>query len=270
MKSFTIVLIIFTLFSTVMAQNNPGQITSLEILEKAAAVLDPDGKWESFSGKMNLLTTFNSGSTVELEIEIDQATDFYRCTRFAGNSEIITGIKNGQLFRSINGRTDLSPKQIEKFGIDDASILMFREWHKYYFGKFLAYRNSGAELQEKFYIDIFNDRECYLLSFRGEAGKVRNWIYTGETIFYIDTDTYRLKGMQWITGDRRAGYGTYQGVIDVNGLLLPNVRIWFSSFDNSLQGVDVFTSIKQAAEKLTTLDSIDLVSCPDNLVRTGK
>lgn len=99
-------------------------------MEKAIKYLDPEEKWNIYSGQVKLNTSFPFENTFGTElIEIDVACDYYKCTRIAGEFKIEKGVKDGIPFRSINNNYTLNEEEIDKFGLTDEGIVHMKEWH---------------------------------------------------------------------------------------------------------------------------------------------
>jgi hypothetical protein len=241
MKNLTLMLLVFCITAHInpCAAQSDVPYSASDLLEKAIKFHDPEGKWNNYSGKVKLNTSFPDGNTYGTEIfEIDVAKNFYCCTRLAGGMKIIKGIKEGKIFRSVNGNINLTPEEINKFGIGDTGIIMMKEWHYFHFGILAYFRSVGSDLQNKVTRSNFMGKDCYLLTFIGDSSKVTEPRWAGEVIFYIDAKTFAVNGIQWTS------WGVYEmleGSLDINGIKLSKVRNYYTKEDNTLQGVDFFT-----------------------------
>jgi hypothetical protein len=244
MKTFLVGLAMFCL----LIPSKPGiaqsdiPYTASELLEKAIRAHDPEGKWNTYSGQVKLNTSFPDGNTYGTEIfEINVADDFYKCTRLAGEMKVVKGVKDGKIFRSVNGKSNLTQEEIDLFGLNDPDILLMKDFHYFHFGKLLHYKTLGADLQEKVTTGTCNGKACYQLTFTGDAAKVKNPAFAMPVVFNIDKETFALLGINWSPGDENWGYEVYEGYLDVNGIKLPRARLYYSNKDNSMMYIDFFT-----------------------------
>lgn len=209
-----------------------------EIFEKSIQFHDPRGKWENYSGKLKMNVCFtNDGNTYGSEIvEIDVPNDFYKWTRLINGFKIVKGKKDGEIFFSVNGNSNPTGFERKTFAINETNINMMKELHYWHFGQFNYLRNAGVKLQEDVKKEIFDGKECFLLSFTGDSSEVINPYFIGENIFCVDSKTFEIVGC--IYSD---GYLKIQGKIDINGLKIPAVETWYDKETNQLRGTTLFS-----------------------------
>lgn len=216
--------------------------TASELLDKAIAFHDPQQKWNNYSGKVHLETIFSDGNAYGGEIiEIQTKEDYYKATGIANMT--VKGIKNGVIFREVNGDKNPSEDVIKDKDIGDETIQRFKLWHYFHFGTFMELKASGMLLEDKVEAIKFQGNDCLALTFTYDASKVKNDFYNATWIFYLDPISSSLKGFKVVSKDWNR-YVVFSGILDVNGIKIPQYRTYFNSEDNSFSFVDIFSNVQ--------------------------
>lgn len=239
MKQASILLIAVTISLTGFLQKTSAQ-TAGEVLKKAIAFHDPEQKWTDYSGKVFLSTTFadgrNSGGEI---IEVGTGEDYYKCIRLS--SKITWGIKNGEVFREVEGNKSPDADMIKKSGTSDESIQQYKGWHYFHFGILSELKASGLVLDEKVETVKFQGNDCLSLQFICDDNKLKDEFYKGTNwTLFIDPDDFSLRGLRETGLMNR--YAILSGILNINGLKLPLCRVWFNNEDNSFFMADVFAN----------------------------
>jgi uncharacterized protein (TIGR02246 family) len=172
------------------------QMTGQELWDKVISYHDPGGIWENFSGKVHLVTTHNRGGFNEEEIELDKSAKMYRCLRFDGNIVATKGVKAGECFRSINGRTDVSQDEMQKYRMSCDDCKQFNEHHTCHIGLPMELRTSGVDVETDVRIVNFHGTTFYALRFNGGSDAVKHPYYQGKWTLYIDPVSFAMRGAE--------------------------------------------------------------------------
>ena len=110
-------------------------LSASELLDKAIQYHDPQGKWETFSGQVRLITTYpregrNYGEEI---IEIRNDDNYYRCTINRDGGVAVRGIEAGQCFREVNGNNEPSEEELAAFILDCEGTKQFQQHQSRYF-----------------------------------------------------------------------------------------------------------------------------------------
>ncbi len=238
-KSINILLIAAAIIITGYYSNIFAQ-TASELLDKAIAFHDPQQKWNNYSGKVHLETIFSDGNAYGGEIiEIQTKEDYYKATGISNMT--IKGIKSGVIFREVNGDKNPNEDAIKKYNLGDETIRMFKWWHYIHLGLLMELKASGMLLDDKVETIKFQGNDCLALTFNYDASKVKNDLYKGTWIIYLDPVIFSLKGFKVVSEDWNR-YVVFSGILEVNGIKIPQYRTYFNSEDNSFSFVDIFSN----------------------------
>jgi Family of unknown function (DUF6503) len=222
--------------------------TGTELLEKVIAHHDPNGVWNSYSGKVHLVTTSSDGKFGQEELEIRRAEDFYRATRIAGATRATKGVRKGQCIRDVDGNQNPGEARIKEFNLGCDSANFFKEHHTGHFGLPMALKASGMDLDKEVRSVDFLGGKALALAFTGHVGAVKHSYYLGRWTLYVDPVTHGLRGIRFQNPDFD-GYCATTGELDVGGIRVPQVKTCYRGQDETFWLVDTFTYVAEARDK---------------------
>lgn len=217
--------------------------TSSELINKCIAYHDPNGLWSGYSGKVRCVNVRSDVIYDEI-IEINNATGYYKSSLKTPDVRIIRGIRNNVAFRSVNGDSTLTEKEMQDRGLTDT---MIRFWHVHHLGHFglpMQFKKSGVSISDTVETEKFDDRECLVIKGTGKKDAVINPYYEGKWKIYIDSQNFSVRGVEMKSVMFNATYVTaFEGTLNLNGLVVPKVKIGSDKNDQSLVSTDVFTVV---------------------------
>lgn len=221
-------------------KNLPINETSAQVLEKAISCCDFFHKWDDYHGKISLRTVWENGTHSDEIIEIQTKEGFYQSNYTSGEVKYTKGIINGRCIQEINGDKNPGEELIKKYALDCDRIKYIKELHYCHFGLLMELKKSGLLLQKKVDMVKFNGNNCLSLIFTSDTVKVESSYFRGlNFIVYLDPADYSLKGVRWY--GRINAYILFSGILNVNGIKMPLCKTYFSSEDNSVKFIDLFT-----------------------------
>jgi Family of unknown function (DUF6503) len=129
-----------------------------------------------------------------------------------------------------------------KYNLDCESILFIKEHHYCHFGLLMELRTSGLVLDKKVNVTKFEGNDCLALSFTCDTNKVKVNSFKGANyIVYLDPKSFSVKGYKWDHIKGLKYYVVFPGNFRVNELNILICEIFYSSSDNSFQGIDLIT-----------------------------
>ena len=254
MKNHLLLIVaVFVFQSPLSAQQG---LSAEEIFEKVVKYYDPNGIWSAFEGTMHIYTIGNRG-TGEEDLTINNATGFYRSIKYQNDSTIVKGTKDGDFFYQVNGdkmKTGEMPMKFEKgpYNLNEQSVRTMSEHHRLHFSLPLSLHSAGAKpLAEVGKKNLFGT-DCISIQFSGLPNNYENGFYNGAITLYVDpANDYRLHAAHFDNGtwkDKAGVLNLYKGEIEVEGLKIPNKRMYFDAANLNFRFVDAFSTKTQLDE----------------------
>lgn len=252
MKSSTIVLL--ALCGVVLSCNRNSEqaaeneqeshsFTSSELIDKCIGYHDPNGLWSGYTGKLRCVNVRSDVIYDEI-IEINNTTGYYKSSLKAPDAKIIRGIRNDVAFRSVNGDSTLTEKEMQDRGLTDPMIRFWKVHHLGHFGLPMQIKKSGLSISDTVDTENFDNRQCFVIKGTGKKDTVINPYYEGKWKVYIDGQNFSLRGIE-VKSDmfNRTYIIASGGTLNVNGLILLEVGIGSDKDDPSIVSTDVFTAV---------------------------
>ena len=234
-------LILFSFAALIEKEYTTIKISSSEILDKCIDHYDPKGLWDHYAGTVHLKTIFPE-QNYEEKLEINITTGFYKSTQLNTKNPIVRGMKDGECIRIIGDSSALTDKQIADKGLSCDNIKVYREHHTCHFGFVMNIEKAGLKIGEEVKEEKFNGWNCYVVSFSGNKNDVVNNYYEGTGKLYIDRDNYMLRGKEVYPPNSPKRKIIYFGEINVNGILMPEVFVYYMIDNNQYALLDVFNT----------------------------
>lgn len=245
-KALTLTLVfLFILFTSTSLRKEAinTKISSIDVLDKCIKHYDPNGTWDSFSGKVRIKTIFPEWNNEEY-LEINNTTGFYQSTMLNTEEKTIKGIKDGECFRMIGDKSDLTEDQIEDNGLSCDNIKIAKEHHACHFGFVMNLKKAGIKINEEVSEDIFNGWDCYVVSFSGSKDYVISGYYLGVGKLFIDKSKFVLRGMVRKHPDYPERKRIITGELKVNDIIMPNVVTYYLGDNKQPNFVDIFYAVE--------------------------
>lgn len=226
--------------TTGAAQETPPAET---ILAAAIAYHDPAGAWSRGTFRLEIAGTRPIAGPTMTTIVLDNAAGSFRYRRERFGSVIEATVTGDECVTSLDGQTELTPQQIERFGLSCERMRTTRDYHVYLYGLPMKLRDPGARIDPQAVRTTFQGRDVWQVrvTYAPEVG-------TDTWHFYFDPTSSALVGYRF---DRAAGAGDGEYIVldrevEGGGLRLPKVRTWFGAGDDELLGTDTIRSIERA------------------------
>jgi ketosteroid isomerase-like protein len=215
-----------------------------ELLNKVIAYHDPEGKWGQFQAQVHLVTTRRKGNYSEEIIEVNDMEDFYQSSRIDGDIRATRGVKKGEPFWSIDPGTSEQHEQIKKGWLGADNARRIREHHLCHIGLAMQLKSAGVATLDEVETAEFQGNDLYLLTMAGDSSKVKHPYYAAATYrIYVHPQTYKIAGFHF-KNNRWDAYSVAVGEIELNGVKMPQAKIYYRSEDNSHIATDNFTLVK--------------------------
>ncbi len=213
------------------------ELTGNQLLEKAIEYHDPDGNWETFTGKLLVTMTTPKKPKRVSEIHIDLPNEFFsvKATREKNTTEYV--LNKNECSILFNGKSDLSEatKKEQHLSCDRAKL--YKNYYTYLYGLPMKLKDDGTLIDENVVRKMFKGKEYLVLkaSYTESVGK-DTWY------FYFNPKTYAMEVYQFFKEAKDSGeYILLSEEESINGVKMPKVRAWYYNKDDGYLGTDVLT-----------------------------
>lgn len=220
---------------TCIGQTSLSHLSSQQIWKRVVQHYDPDDRWGQFHGEMHMYTIRPTGSSSEEDLILDNAQSFYQSTLFTNDQIVEKRLEKGSAFFSINGRTVLTEEEKTQYQLEVEKLRQIHQHHQMHFGLAMHLQKAGLAVDPEVEKEIFNDIECWVLTFRGEAGKNIHPYFEAPIKLYVNPEDYSLAGMKYDdrSGGMPASYVIFNDEIEVGGIRLPKIKTYYLTEDDS-------------------------------------
>ena len=227
-------LIILALFLSV--QTFAQELTGKQLLEKAIQFHDPNGKWETFKGRLFVTMETPKSPKRQSEIQIDLPNQYFSVKAKSGEntSEYIVDKDSIQIF--FNGDSNLSEETLKKNRLSKERAKMYKNYYTYLYGLPMKLKDEGTIIQDKVEKKTFKGKQYLVLkaTYKKEVGK-DIWY------FYFNPKTYAMEVYQFFH-DVSKNDGEYILLTEeeiINGIKMPKTRAWYTNKEQKLLGTDI-------------------------------
>lgn len=247
-----IVVVFLSLQQFTFAQSNE-ELSAQQIYEEIANYYDPEGIWDTFSGKM-YMTSLMNGVLTPQEISINNKTNVYRCIRNREDGVYIKGVENGKSFFTIDGKdysADEVPEKYQKhpYSLSEYYAQTYKEHHTFHFSIPLALRKAGAIPIEGVGKKYLFGKQCSSITFKEYPNHFEHGYYgIPITLYVIPEEGFKIHAVHFDNGwgDSKEGLIVlFDGEINVEGIKVPASKLTFFTGSLKFFIADAFVNIKE-------------------------
>ena len=224
-----IILVLGYLTSTLSAQT----LSGTELLDKAIAYHDPEGKWEQFAGEFQIVLEMPDKPDRISTITLDLPKEYFNLSTSQDGKTSFREITANQCrFSKEDGtvvETTVSDTQCER-GV------LFKNYYTYLYGLPMKLKDPGGHIDPRAEYKVFKGKEYLVLRVTYDEA-----VGTDIWQFYFDPETYAMEVYQFFKGaDESTGeYILLTGEAEVNGVKMPKDRAWYYNKDDGYLGTDI-------------------------------
>ena len=214
------------------------QLTGTQLLDKAIAYHDPQGKWPTFKGDLKISLKSANQSTRETYISIDLYSEFFQMRTEKDGTSILQTIRKDTIQHLLNGSSDISEENLIKHRITDNRLRLLKNYYTYLYGLPMKLKDFGTIIDP-----VVQD-----LEFKGKNYKVLTVTYDKNVgidtwFFYFDPSTYAMEVYQFFKQDPKndGEYILLSGEETIYGIKMPKNRAWYHNKDDKHLGTDILT-----------------------------
>ncbi|PKA83148.1 hypothetical protein ATE92_1296 [Ulvibacter sp. MAR_2010_11] len=228
MKQILPLIALLVAFNSLIGQS----LTGSQLLEKAIAYHDPNGKWPSFKGKFHVTMETPNSPNRESDIEINLPDEKFYLRAVKEGQETSYSLEKGRCEICVNGPSDTS-NTCER-------AKMYKNYYTYLYGLPMKLKDAGTHIAEKVDRKKFKGKEYLVLKVTYDEAVGKDvWF------FYFNPATYALEVYQFYKGDpSKEGKNTGEYILltdetVVYGIKMPKNRAWYYNKDDKYLGTDI-------------------------------
>jgi hypothetical protein len=206
-------------------------VTAKELLDRSIAYHDPQGRWERGAFEITDLTSRPDGTGRRTVLRFDNGRGRFEMDGSSDGRALNFVVENDKVDVRLDGRSDLSADEIERYRLTPPQLLTRRNFYLYLWGLPMKLRDPGTRLDPRVKETQLQGKAVYALRVTYDESVGKDTWY-----FYLDRETCALLGHRFYH-DEAAGDGEYtvfSEEVSGQGLRLPRVRKWFRNRDDSL------------------------------------
>jgi len=209
------------------------------ILERSIAYHDPDGRFLTQAHRFVFDDERPDQPKGTSEVLIDVPGERFEMTRRT-DVEIQASLQGDRCTISLDGRTELTGAERDKYKLSCDRVAMFRDYYTYLWGLPMKLRDPGTHCDPPF-MDSFEQEQVLAIKVRYDTEVGNDTWY-----FYFDVDTYALVGYRFYHDEAKndGEYIVLDGELEAAGMRLPKSRRWLTHGDNRWLGTDHLREIR--------------------------
>jgi len=223
-----------------VSEKSFSQLTGQQLLDKTIAYHDPNGNWDTFSGKLLVTMETPSSSNRDSEIHINLPEEYFYVK--AIRDTIITeyALKKAKCEVALNGNSNLSEALKNEHNLTCDRANLYKNYYTYLYGLPMKLKDPGTIISEKIERKIFKGKEYLVLK-----ATYDETVGSDVWFFYFNPETYALEIYQFFKGDPiKEGKNTGEYILlteetIVNEIKMPKKRAWYYNKDDKYLGTDI-------------------------------
>jgi len=230
----------FLIFSTFLSLGSvlAQEITGEQLLDRAIDYHDPNGKWKSFKGRLQVTMTTPDKKQRVSDIELNIPGQVFQLDFEQEGDNISQRVEKGQCILSLNESSSISTEDIEKHRLTCDRATLMKDYYTYLYGLPMKLKNPGTVISSRVERKKFKGKEYLVLkaSYNEAVGK-DTWY------FYFDPKSYVMEVYQFFHDESKndGEYILLSGEENASGIKMPKTRAWYYNKDDKYLGTDVLT-----------------------------
>lgn len=234
--------ILYLLLFFIGFQGIAQKINGPELLKKAIQFHDPNGSWETFSGKLKVIMETPNGTNRNSDINIDLPNQYFYVKAKSGKNTTEYTMNKGTCAMSFNGDKNPADSIKKKYRLSCKRAELYKNYYTYLYGLPMKLKDPGTIIDQKVARKKFKGKEYLVLkaTYKKEVG---NDIW----YFYFDPKTYAMEVYQFYHDESKndGEYILLSGMEMINGIKMPKTRAWYMNKDDKFLGTDILKTPKE-------------------------
>ncbi len=217
------------------------EITPATLLAKSIEYHDPNSAWKSFRGTLLITMETPNNSNRYSEVTLDLPANYFSIYVKKDDTVYEQILKKGNCQLSLNGSDIITEEDAKKYRLTCDRAIMMKNYYTYLYGLPMKLRDKGTILDPVILKKTFQGKKYLVLKVTYEENVGKDTWY-----FYFNPATYAMEVYQFFH-DESQNDGEYillDGIEEVNGMMIPKKRSWYTNKENRLLGIDVLTAYR--------------------------
>lgn len=215
------------------------QLTGEQLLERAIAYHDPQGNWDTFNGTLYVTMETPNSDARNSKIQINLPQEYFQVEATQGDKTTRYQIDSGECTIALNGKTDLSPSDLEENKLSCERATLYKNYYTYLYGLPMKLKDPGTYIDPVVEQVNFKDKDYLRLKVTYDEA-----VGTDIWFFYFDPKTYAMEVYQFYKGDpedKGKDTGEYillSDEVEISGIKMPKDRAWYYNKGDKYLGTD--------------------------------
>lgn len=218
------------------------KINGPELLEKAIKFHDPQGTWETFSGKLKVIMETPNNPNRDSDIMINLPKQYFYVKAKSGENTTEYTVDKGTCFMRFNGDDNPTDSIKKKHRLSCERATLYKNYYTYLYGLPMKLKDPGTIIDDEVTKKKFKGKEYLVLkaTYKKEVGK-DTWY------FYFDPKTYAMEIYQFYHDESKndGEYILLTGMETINRIKMPKKRAWYMNKDDKYLGTDILKTPKK-------------------------
>lgn len=227
-------------FSIFILTTGYSQLSAEEILQKSIEYHDSHGALLHHDVTLYLNEKRPNGSDRKSTVAFNIKKENYSHTRISEGVEIINSINKNKKNITIDGRSDYSEEEKEKFRLNPDRMEMVKNYYQYLWLLPLKLKDEGTIIDPLVKVTDFFGKESIEIKITYDPNVGKDTWY-----FYFNPKTHALQGYRFyhVESDNDGEYIILDGEISDHGVKLPKSRKWYTHKEDKFLGEDVLDKL---------------------------
>lgn len=210
-------------------------ISAEQVLEKAIAFHDPNGKWDQLKTSFKVVMETPNRPKRTSTIQVDFPKQLFMLTVEQGENTSFFNITPNSCVITLNDSEDFSEEDKEKMRLTCERGNFMKDYYTYLYGLPMKLNDPGTHLDPNVQKKTFKGKEYLVVkaTYDAEVGK-DTWY------FYFDPASYAMEVYQFYHEESKndGEYILLDGLEEIEGIKMPKTRAWYTNKEEKYLGTD--------------------------------
>ena len=225
-------------FNLLLHAGNAQELSGPELLDKAIAHHDPEGRWNTFQRKLFITMSTPDEKQRFSEVAIDFPKEYFQLSSSKEGTTIEQTLDKDNCTLLLNGNAAISEEDKKKHHISCERARTMKDYYTYLYGLPMKLKDPGTLIFPEVITKTFKGKEYLVLKVAYDEKVGKDVWY-----FYFDPTTYAMEVYQFFHDESKndGEYILLDGMKNVDGIQMPKTRAWYFNKDDKYLGTDVLT-----------------------------
>ena len=228
---------LFIMVMTFISCNRESQMEPEKVLEASQRYYDPQDQWKTSRIDLHIIEPRISNPARYSKITLNNKDQSFVLERNRDEHISLHKIDSlGEASVTLDGLPVQDSLTIAKYRLNPERNFGYRAFYQKLVGLPMSIHVNELNKNMKSSVVIFDKRSCYQLNIQLEEAIIsKTWK------IYVDYETYELIGLEILSedGDQEGERIYFEGEVDINGMLIPRMRHWYSLGQEVYGGSDL-------------------------------